>query len=78
VHKKAFESNPSGNQVYREQDGRKALSCLKWSLDGRKISVGDSEGFVSIWNLDKELYNPKQSDFDQMEKLCLNNSTEEG
>jgi len=31
---------------------------------------------VSIWNLDKDLYNPKQSDFDQIEQLIQNNSTE--
>ena len=48
AHKHAFESSSSGNTAYREYD-EKALSCLKWSRDGRRIALGDSEGYVSIW-----------------------------
>lgn len=76
AHKKAFESS-SSNQVYKDQDENRPISCLKWSLDGRKIAIGDAEGFVSIWNVDKELYNPKPSDFEQIEELMREHSTEE-
>ena len=67
VHKKAFETSSSGaSAVYRDYD-EKALSCLKWSRDGRRIALGDSDGFVSIWQADKEIYMPKAGDFDQIE-----------
>ena len=53
----------------RDEDDDRELSCLRWSKDGRKIAVGDSEGFVSIWTVDKELYLPKQDDFDFIDDL---------
>jgi dynein intermediate chain len=76
AHKKAFEST-SSNSVYKDQDENRPISCLKWSLDGRKIAIGDAEGFVSIWNVDKELYSPKLSDFEEIEALMQEHSTEE-
>lgn len=35
--------------IARKKTGSRALNSLKWSLDGRKIAVGDSEGYVSLW-----------------------------
>jgi len=67
VHKKAFEAQGGSGQGYKDYDDGKELGCLKWSRDGRRLALGDSEGFVSIWQVDKELYMPKQSDFDQIE-----------
>jgi dynein intermediate chain len=75
ARKKAFE-NAQGAGGYRENDQDRALSTLKWSTDGRRIAIGDSDGFVSIWNVDKDIYIPKQSDFDQLEQLIQDNSTE--
>jgi len=51
---------------------------LRWSRDGRRIAVGDSEGYISIWQAEKELYMPKQSDYDKIEDLIQKNSDEEG
>ncbi len=48
---------------------RTALNCLKWNADGRKIAVGDSEGFVNLWALDKEVGQPKNEDFVKFEEL---------
>ena len=76
AHKKAFENSVSANQAYKDYDDNRPLSCLRWSMDGRKIAIGDADGFVSIWNVDKSLYNPKQSDFEQIERLLQDNSTE--
>jgi WD40 repeat protein len=59
--------------AYRDCD-EKALSCLQWSRDGRRIAVGDSEGFVSVWQADKDLYLPKISDFDLIDKLIQKHS----
>jgi len=42
--KNAFDSKGG-----RDDDDSRELSCLKWSRDGRRIAVGDSEGFISIW-----------------------------
>lgn len=62
AHKMAFENK--GGLGGRDDDEGRELSCLRWSRDGRRIAVGDSEGYVSIWQADKELYLPKQDDFD--------------
>ena len=35
------------------------LNSLRWSRDGRRIAVGDSNGFVTILSTDQELYQPK-------------------
>ena len=51
---------------------RAALNCLKWSADGRKIAVGDSEGFVTLWALDKEIGLPKADDFAKFENMIEN------
>lgn len=48
---------------------RTALNCLKWNADGRKIAVGDSEGYVNLWSLDKEIGQPKNEDFVKFEEL---------
>lgn len=77
VHKKAFESQ-TGGAAYKDYDDGKALCCLSWSKDGRRISLGDSDGFVSIWLCDKDLYMPKQADFDAIENLIAQYSGEEG
>ena len=76
VHKKAFENNQQSSSAYKEQDDQRALISLKWSRDGRRIAIGDSDGFVSVWQADKELYMPKQSDFDKIEDLLQRNSSE--
>ena len=73
AHKKAFES-AGGAGSYKDFDDTKALSCLRWSRDGRRMAIGDSDGFVSIWQTDKELYMPQQNDFDMIEELIKNNS----
>lgn len=57
AHKKAFES--SSSSAYKDFDDTKALSCLRWSRDGRRIAIGDSEGYVSICQAEKDLYMPK-------------------
>lgn len=44
AHKNAFETKGG-----RDNDDTRELSTLRWSRDGRRIAVGDSEGFVSIW-----------------------------
>ena len=75
ARKKAFEQGSGAG--YRDVQENRALSCLKWSLDGRKIAIGDQDGYVSIWNVDKELYMPQPADFDAMENLLKKNSMEE-
>lgn len=35
------------------------LNSLRWSRDGRRIAVGDSNGLVTILSTDQELYQPK-------------------
>ena len=32
------------------------LNCLRWSKDGRRIAVGDSQGYVTILSCDQEIY----------------------
>ena len=51
---------------------RTALNCLKWNKDGRKIAVGDSEGYINLWSLDKEISQPKNEDNIKFEELIQN------
>jgi len=41
--------------VSRKKTGNKAINCIKWSSDGKKIIAGDSEGIITLWQVDKEL-----------------------
>ena len=43
----------------RKQTGNKPLNNIRWSLDGRKLVTGNSDGVVSLWSVDKELSIPK-------------------
>ena len=76
AHKKAFERQSQGSASLKDFDDSRELSCLRWARDGRRLAIGDSEGYVSIWSADKELYIPKQSDFDAIDELIKNNSSE--
>jgi len=44
---------------------------LKWSNDGRRIATGDADGFLSLFNVDKELANPRPEDFSKLERLTV-------
>ena len=74
ARKKAFETTNTG--AYKDFDDTKALSCCKWSRYGRRLAIGNSDGYISIWQCEKELYMPKQSDFDFVEEMLKNNSSE--
>ncbi len=50
------------------------LNCLRWSKDGRRIAVGDSQGYVTILACDQELYSAKSDDFDKIVDLVQRNS----
>ena len=34
--------------VERKQISAKPINCLRWSKDGRRIAVGDAQGFVTM------------------------------
>ena len=51
----------------------KTLNTLKWSNDGRKIVVGDADGFLSLYSVDKEFYSQRGEDFAKMERLTRQN-----
>lgn len=53
------------------------MSCLKWSLDGRRLAVGDQDGYVSMWLTEKDLHTPTMEDFDLIENLMKNNTQSE-
>jgi dynein intermediate chain len=42
--------------VSHKKTGGIPLNSIKWSHDGKKIAVGDAEGFLSIFNVDKDLW----------------------
>lgn len=64
IHKKVFDNSNNRDLDDKDRKMKKELTALKWSRDGRRIAISDSEGFVSIWQADKDLYMPKQADFD--------------
>jgi dynein intermediate chain len=51
----------------RKKIGSAPLNSLRWSVDGKRIATGDSEGGLSIFALDKDIYNPKE---DEVQKMC--------
>lgn len=67
IHKKVFDNINNRDLDDKDRKMKKELTALKWSRDGRRIAISDSEGFVSIWQADKDLYMPKQADFDQID-----------
>ena len=48
--------------VAHKKAADRPLNSVKWSMDGKKIAVGDAEGYLTIFNVDKELYHPKEDD----------------
>ena len=62
--------------VVRKQisESRNPLNCLRWSKDGRRLAVGDSQGYVTVIACDKELYEPKPDDFQKIVDLVGSNS----
>lgn len=41
--------------VYRHDVGKVALNKMSWSDDGKKVAVGDINGKISIFNVDKDV-----------------------
>ncbi len=41
--------------IYRYDVGKNSLNKMAWSQDGKRISVGDINGKVSVFNIDKEV-----------------------
>ena len=57
--------------VSRKKVGGVPLNSLKWSRDGKKIAVGDSEGKLSIFSVDKDMYTPREDEVQKMSKKFL-------
>jgi dynein intermediate chain len=41
--------------VYRHDVGKCSLNQMSWSEDGKRIAVGDINGKISIYNVDKDV-----------------------
>jgi len=46
---------------------KNALNHCRWSIDGRKLVTGDSEGMLSVYGVDKALAQPRNEDFQQFQ-----------
>jgi len=47
---------------------RLALNRCYWSIDGRRLTTGDSEGTLSVYALDKNVAHPRNEDFQQFQE----------
>lgn len=47
---------------------RLALNRCYWSMDGRRLTTGDSEGTLSVYALDKTAAQPRNEDFTQFQE----------
>lgn len=47
---------------------RLALNKCHWSIDGRKLATGDSEGTVSVYAADRSVAQPRSEDFVQFQE----------
>jgi len=52
--------------------GAAALSCLRWSLDGRRVFVGDSKGTLYIYDVTSEIHTPRKDEWTTFENLIAN------
>lgn len=43
---------------------------MRWSGDGRRMLVGDSSGFISLLQVNNELYQADDDDFDKISSLA--------
>ena len=41
--------------IFRHEVGKDAINKLSWSADGKKLSLGDINGKIVIFNLEKEV-----------------------
>lgn len=41
--------------VYRHEVGRDALNKLNWSQDGKRLAIGDINGRVFMYSIDKDV-----------------------
>lgn len=55
--------------VERKQVSNKPINCLRWSKDGRRIAVGDAQGFVAMLQVDADLAAPEPEDFEKIVAL---------
>jgi len=67
----------SETPIFRYDVGKDALNKLSWSYDGKKIGVGDINGKIHIYNVEKDLTEHKQEDAFKMEKNFLNKKSVE-
>jgi len=47
---------------------RLALNRCHWSVDGRKLVAGDSEGALSVYAVDRSIAQPRNEDFQQFQE----------
>lgn len=45
------------------------INKLSWSVDGRRLAVGDSQGKVTVFNAEKDVYTTKPEDFEKFDKV---------
>lgn len=45
-----------------------ALNRCHWSLDGKRLTTGDSDGALSVYSLDRSLAQPRNEDFQQFQE----------
>ena len=57
--------------IVRKQvlDKPRPINTLRWSKDGRRIAVGDSQGFVTMLQVDQDLCQPQPDDFEKIQNL---------
>lgn len=56
--------------IYRKSDeSKKSINKLRWSLDGKKLLSGNSNGIVKLWRVDKQFSQPIDEDIAKLEQL---------
>ncbi len=55
--------------VYRHDIGKDTLNKLNWSGDGKRIAIGDINGKIMMYGLDKEIYLTKPDDSIKFQKV---------
>ena len=56
------------NQIFRFEVGA-PVNKLSWSYDGKKLAAGDSDGRISIFNCDKDVYTVRNEEFSKFDRV---------
>lgn len=64
-----WDLNKDKDMPYYRYNLRKPLNKAAWSVDGRKLAVGDCNGRINVFASEKEVYNVKKENIEKFDRF---------